>query len=147
MFLDQIGEPVNHRAALRSRHFPSPCARFEGRPRRNHSPVDVHRVRFRHLRNHFSRRWIDCRERLPRSAVHPLSINQQFVRADFHTWFNCCRCCCHEILPLRNIAARSVTTEIVPTTATKSNCSPPVGGLGSPLARVNGRQGGTPPTL
>jgi len=42
---------------------------------------------------------------------------------------------------------RSLTTEIVPATAAKWNCSPPVGSLGSPLAREKGRQGGTPPAL
>src|SRR6266550_370776 len=71
-----------------------------------HGLVHIRRVGLRHLRNHFTRRRIDRRERFSRSAVHPFPVDQKFCRANLDIPFHHCRCRSHFELLLRWCSAR-----------------------------------------
>src|SRR5271169_3007866 len=113
MLLDQIRQPVQHRTALRSSHFPAPRACFKRCPRRRHCLIDIGGIGLCHLRNDFCCSRINRRKCLARSAVDPLPVDQQLIRTDFHAWFHYSRCCRHVILPIGIVAARPLTTNIV----------------------------------
>ena len=94
VLLDQIRQLVHQYAALRSAHL-APRALVERRARCRHRLVHIRRVGLRHLRDHFTRRWIDRRERFSRSAVHPFPVDQKFCRANLDIPFHHCRCGSH----------------------------------------------------
>src|SRR5256884_8583833 len=105
VLLDQIRQLVHQYTALRSAHL-APRALVERRARCRHRLVHIRRVGLRHLRDHFTRRWIDRRERFSRSAVHPFPVDQKFCRANLDIPFHQCRCRSHFELLLRWCSAR-----------------------------------------
>ena len=81
VFLNQIGQPVEQLSAFRGRH-PAPGPLFKSRPRGVDRLVHIRRIGFRHGADFLAGRGVDGGKGLPRSAFHPLVVDEKLRRPD-----------------------------------------------------------------